>query len=128
MDCAHPVSVSIFRTFRARRAATACLVALAAMAATPVLAQISGVNNNITSSGLKGSGYYTPPTLDGLGSDLTVESWVYLNSYANWARIFDLGNGEDNGNILLNTECSARPPWRCSRWLISAARATSASR
>jgi hypothetical protein len=34
------------------------------------------------------------------GNTYTVESWVYLRSYANWSRLFDFGNGEGVDNIL----------------------------
>ncbi|KPA09177.1 hypothetical protein MHK_010620, partial [Candidatus Magnetomorum sp. HK-1] len=33
--------------------------------------------------------------------DFTVESWVYLKSYASWCRLIDIGNGQPSDNILL---------------------------
>ena len=63
--------------------------------------QISAVNSNAIVANLNSSGYLTLPTLNGLGGDMTIEGWVYLNSYSSWARIADLGMGQQNDNILL---------------------------
>ncbi|KPA15074.1 hypothetical protein MHK_004719, partial [Candidatus Magnetomorum sp. HK-1] len=43
--------------------------------------------------------------------DFTVESWVYLKSYANWCRLIDIGNGQSSDNILLvlSSETSGKP-------------------
>lgn len=83
---------------------------LAGALATGARAQINGVNDNIISANLNNSGYYTLPTITGLGGDLTVEGWVYLSSYANWGRIADIGNGENSGNILLTTSGTSGKP------------------
>ncbi len=69
----------------------------------PASAQINGVNDNVVAANLNNSGFYTLPTITGLGGDLTVEGWVYLSSYAGWGRIADLGGGENSNNILLTT-------------------------
>ncbi len=34
------------------------------------------------------------------GGTFTVESWVFLRSYAHWSRLFDFGNGAANENVL----------------------------
>ena len=81
------------------------LMSGALLSSSPVTAraQISGVSNNIVASELDGVGYYTLPTISGVGGDLTLEAWVYLDSYANFGRIAELGNGEAQNNIGLGT-------------------------
>jgi hypothetical protein len=34
------------------------------------------------------------------GSDLTIEAWVNMHSYATWSRIIDFGNGAGNNNLV----------------------------
>jgi autotransporter-associated beta strand protein len=73
-------------------------------------AQITGVDDNIVSSNLDGSGFYRLPTIAGVGGDLTMESWVNLRSYASFGRFVELGNGQDQNNIGLGTiGTSGRP-------------------
>ncbi|WP_341882713.1 LamG-like jellyroll fold domain-containing protein [Synechococcus sp. UW140] len=50
---------------------------------------------------LNGNNQYATLPQQSLGGPLTIESWVKLNSYSNWARIIDFGNGAGNQNILL---------------------------
>lgn len=85
------------------RCIVAAVAGLGMTGAAPAFAQINGVNDNIVSANLNNSGFYTLPTITGLGGDLTVEGWVFLGSYANWGRIADLGSGENSNNILLTT-------------------------
>jgi autotransporter-associated beta strand protein len=73
-------------------------------------AQINGVNDNITSANLGNSGYYSLPTITGLGGDLTIEGWVNLSSYASWGRIADLGGGSTSNNIFLATQSTSGKP------------------
>ncbi|NBQ56516.1 MAG: hypothetical protein EBU36_07775, partial [Verrucomicrobia bacterium] len=47
---------------------------------------------------------------NGLGGDLTVEGWVYLRSYSSYARIVDLGMGQQNDNIILEFNGSTGIP------------------
>ncbi len=35
------------------------------------------------------------------GSNMTIEAWVYMESYANWSRILDFGNGPSKANVVL---------------------------
>jgi autotransporter-associated beta strand protein len=77
---------------------------------SPLPAQINGVNDNIVSANLNNSGSYSLGSIAGLGGDLTIEGWVNLGSYANWARIVDLGNGATASNILLATEGTTGKP------------------
>jgi uncharacterized membrane protein len=43
--------------------------------------------------------------------DFTIESWIYLRSYASWCRLFDFGGGESSDNIVLaiSNETSGKP-------------------
>lgn len=93
-----------------RSVVAAVAAAFLCSSATPASAQINGVNDNVVSANLNNSGFYTLPTITGLGGDLTVEGWVYLSSYANWGRIADLGAGENSNNILLTTVGTSGQP------------------
>ena len=61
------------------------------------------LNQGEMHAGLWNSGFFNIPTLAGsqLSGDLTVEAWITIGSYANWARIVDIGNGQDSDNIIL---------------------------
>jgi hypothetical protein len=50
------------------------------------------------------SGYFTLPTLTGsqLSGDITVEAWINIQSYANYARVVDIGNSAGTDNIILS--------------------------
>ena len=50
---------------------------------------------------LNGSNQYATLPQQSLGGPLTIESWVKLNSYSDWSRIIDLGNGPGNNNIMI---------------------------
>jgi hypothetical protein len=45
------------------------------------------------------------------GGDFTIESWVKLNEYTNWAKIIDFGNGELDDNVILcaSDQLSGKP-------------------
>jgi hypothetical protein len=55
-------------------------------------------------AGLFNSGFFNIPTLTGsqLSGDITVEAWINIQSYANWARVVDIGNSAGTDNILLS--------------------------
>ncbi|NCX12699.1 MAG: LamG domain-containing protein [Betaproteobacteria bacterium] len=46
------------------------------------------------------------PTISGsqLSGDITVEAWIWINAYANYARILDIGNSSGQDNILFTQE------------------------
>ena len=46
------------------------------------------------------NGYVDVPDGAWFTNSFTVEGWVYLNSHATWARLFDFGNGSGNENVL----------------------------
>jgi hypothetical protein len=50
---------------------------------------------------LNGTNQYATLPQQSFGGPLTIESWVKINSYTNWSRIIDLGNGPGQHNIFL---------------------------
>ena len=48
-----------------------------------------------------GGSYATVPADVWFDQDFTIVAWVKVNSYANWSRIIDFGNGEGVNNVLL---------------------------
>ncbi|EDN70454.1 VCBS [Beggiatoa sp. PS] len=65
---------------------------------------------------LDGSGDYItlPDDKTWFNGDLTIESWVYPHSYANWSRILDIGQGSGDYNVVLalTNETSGKPSFR----------------
>ncbi|NCV61241.1 MAG: hypothetical protein EBW52_07565, partial [Betaproteobacteria bacterium] len=57
-------------------------------------------------AGLFNSGFFNIPTISGsqLSGDITVEAWIWINAYANYARILDIGNSSGQDNILFTQE------------------------
>ena len=47
-----------------------------------------------------GGSYATVPADVWFDQDFTIVAWVKVNSYANWSRIIDFGNGEGVNNVL----------------------------
>ena len=49
------------------------------------------------------SQYVTIPSAVWFSGSFTLEGWVYVRSYAIWARLFDFGGGPASNNVLLAT-------------------------
>ncbi|NBP24110.1 MAG: LamG domain-containing protein, partial [Proteobacteria bacterium] len=60
------------------------------------------LNQGEMHAGLWNSGFFNIPTITGsqLSGDITVEAWINIGSYANYARIVDIGNSNGQDNIL----------------------------
>ena len=43
-----------------------------------------------------------------LGGDLTLEAWVNFSNLFNWERVFDIGNGTNNSNLVLGVQADGR--------------------
>jgi|GEM_PF-5207109 len=50
------------------------------------------------------SDYLTVPDLGNFSNGLTIEAWVFYQSFQSWSRIIDFGNGASSNNILLANE------------------------
>ncbi|NCV32724.1 MAG: LamG domain-containing protein, partial [Betaproteobacteria bacterium] len=64
------------------------------------------LNQGEMHAGLFNSGFFNIPTISGsqLSGDITVEAWIWINAYANYARILDIGNSSGQDNILFTQE------------------------
>jgi hypothetical protein len=56
---------------------------------------------NFTASGASEYGYIQVDQGVYFNHSFTAEGWVYVNSYANWSRLFDFGNGPADDNIMI---------------------------
>lgn len=47
------------------------------------------------------------------GGSFSIEGWVYLNSYQNWSRLMDFGNGSGVNNVLVSVSSNgvSGQPW-----------------
>ncbi|MCX8519509.1 MAG: hypothetical protein ORN21_05190, partial [Methylophilaceae bacterium] len=66
---------------------------------------VSSANRFLQGSGkalmLDGTaGYASLPSVT-VGGDLTIEMWAKVNSFQTWARLIDIGNAQQSGNIVL---------------------------
>ena len=69
------------------------------------LATASSQYASLTEAGLPAVKFFT-------GTSFTVESWVYLKSYASWSRLMDFGNGSANENVLIAlSNLASGVPW-----------------